>query len=153
MNGPGYTSFVEVLCSPISDVLKAANVTHVDLFSLDVEGTEMQVLETFPFEFVSVDVWVIEHINPLKGNFEDPNLVDFMHGKGYYFFDMLCHTIPDYIFIRKQSKIFQDLLHVPKTQEFRRNICSHKKTFLKSPKKPIAEILEIMRDKVHYPKV
>jgi FkbM family methyltransferase len=33
---------------------------HVDLFSLDVEGAEMNVLKSFPFDDVRVDFWFVE---------------------------------------------------------------------------------------------
>jgi hypothetical protein len=36
------------------------DITHVDLFSLDVEGAEYQALLTFPFDRISVSVWLIE---------------------------------------------------------------------------------------------
>ena len=48
--------FTNVLCFPLFGVLKAINVTKVDYFSLDVEGNEMDVLRTIPFDDVDITV-------------------------------------------------------------------------------------------------
>ena len=49
-------SFVDVTCVPLFGVLKALNVTKVDYFSLDVEGAEMDVLRTIPFDDLDITV-------------------------------------------------------------------------------------------------
>ena len=38
-----------VKCFPIPPLLVALDVTHVDFFSLDVEGLELKIMQTFPF--------------------------------------------------------------------------------------------------------
>ncbi len=43
-------SYVEVQCMPLFSLLAALNVTTVDYFSLDVEGSELKVLKTIPFD-------------------------------------------------------------------------------------------------------
>ena len=48
--------FTNVICFPLYGVLKALNVTKVDYFSLDVEGNEMDVLRTIPFDDVEITV-------------------------------------------------------------------------------------------------
>ncbi|XP_013415425.1 uncharacterized protein LOC106177249 [Lingula anatina] len=48
-------------CFPIHSILAALGVTHVDYFSLDVEGAEVEILKTFPWEDITVDVWSIEY--------------------------------------------------------------------------------------------
>ena len=48
--------FTNVMCFPLFGVLKAINVTKVDYFSLDVEGNEMDVLRTIPFDEVDITV-------------------------------------------------------------------------------------------------
>lgn len=50
---PGYT---DVQCFPIYSYLLALNITHVDYFSLDVEGDELDVLMTLPFDKVNIEV-------------------------------------------------------------------------------------------------
>jgi len=44
---------IEVPCFPLETMLLAINRTHVDYFSLDVEGFELDVLKTIPFDRVS----------------------------------------------------------------------------------------------------
>ena len=47
--GPGYP----VPCYPVETLLYALNVTKVDFFSLDVEGQELAILKTIPFDKVT----------------------------------------------------------------------------------------------------
>lgn len=47
---------VSVQCFPLYTYLLALNLTHVDYFSLDVEGVELDVLKTIPFHSVSIQV-------------------------------------------------------------------------------------------------
>ena len=59
------SGYAEVQCLPLYSILLAANVTTVDYFSLDVEGHELEVLRTIPWD--KVDIKVIyndkEHLN------------------------------------------------------------------------------------------
>ncbi|XP_047737733.1 uncharacterized protein LOC108681260 isoform X2 [Hyalella azteca] len=55
------TQYDTAQCVPARSLFLALNVSHVDFFSLDIEMTEEAVLKVFPFEDVTVDVWVIEH--------------------------------------------------------------------------------------------
>jgi Methyltransferase FkbM domain len=43
-------------CIPITTLLLALNVTHVDYFSLDIEGSEMDVLSTIDFDRFEITV-------------------------------------------------------------------------------------------------
>ena len=49
-------------CFPLYSILRAAGLTHIDLFSLDVEGSEFPILEGFPWyqKDVTFDVMQIE---------------------------------------------------------------------------------------------
>ncbi|XP_013412942.1 uncharacterized protein LOC106175463 [Lingula anatina] len=51
-----------IQCFPIQSLLAAIDRTHVDYFSLDVEGAEIEILKSFPWEHVTVDVWTIEYL-------------------------------------------------------------------------------------------
>lgn len=48
--------FANVQCLPLFSLLAAINVTTVDYFSLDVEGSELGVLRTIPFDKVLIRV-------------------------------------------------------------------------------------------------
>lgn len=63
-----------VPCYPIGTMLRALNRTVVDYFSLDVEGAELSVLNSFPWDEVIVKVWTIEYANPTSPT--DPSLFD-----------------------------------------------------------------------------
>ena len=60
LRGKRVTGYVQVPCFPIGSVLRSIGVSHVDYFSLDVEGPEMDILQSFPFDDVTVDVLTIE---------------------------------------------------------------------------------------------
>jgi hypothetical protein len=47
---------VDVQCFPLYSYLLALNRTTVDYFSLDVEGSELDVLRTVPFEKLDIRV-------------------------------------------------------------------------------------------------
>ena len=46
-----------VTCYPLFSLLLAMNVSRVDYFSLDVEGWELEVLKTIPFDKIDIKVW------------------------------------------------------------------------------------------------
>jgi len=46
--------FVE--CFPLFSLLTALNVTEVDYLSLDVQGPELKILKTIPYEKVNIKV-------------------------------------------------------------------------------------------------
>ena len=47
-------------CRRLDWVLEQFGVTHVDFFSLDVEGGELQVLQTLDWSRITMDVIVVE---------------------------------------------------------------------------------------------
>lgn len=46
----------EVHCMPLYSILLAMNRTSIDFFSLDIEGNELDVLRTLPFDKVDIKV-------------------------------------------------------------------------------------------------
>ena len=53
---------VEVFCIPIGLILTALDMYHIHFFSLDVEGAELAVLKTIPFDKVKIDLFFIEYL-------------------------------------------------------------------------------------------
>ena len=53
-----------VTCYPLTDLLKAIGVNHVDFFSLDTQGGELKILQTIDFRAVRIDILMIEVENP-----------------------------------------------------------------------------------------
>ncbi|CAL4085648.1 unnamed protein product, partial [Meganyctiphanes norvegica] len=56
----GNSWFRRVQCIPLPSILSALKVSHLDLFSLDVEGAEMDILATLDFNKIEVDVLFLE---------------------------------------------------------------------------------------------
>ncbi|MEL6476980.1 MAG: FkbM family methyltransferase [Pseudomonadota bacterium] len=68
---------IEVEVRPLSAILTEHGLTEIDYISLDVEGAEMDVLSTFPFEEIKVAAWTVEN------NTHTRDIPDFMETKGY----------------------------------------------------------------------
>lgn len=47
---------VDVQCFPLASYIAALHTRTVDYFSLDVEGSEMEILQTIPFNLVDIKV-------------------------------------------------------------------------------------------------
>ncbi len=56
MEGPEKPGSIKAQCLPLFSLLLALNVTSLDYFSLDVEGNELDVLRTIPFDSVHIKV-------------------------------------------------------------------------------------------------
>ncbi|CAG7728541.1 unnamed protein product [Allacma fusca] len=65
---------------PLYTLLLALNRTTVDFFSLDVEGNELQILKTIPFDKITFKILTIEHLFVEEGK---RALWTFMKSKGY----------------------------------------------------------------------
>lgn len=68
-------------CNTLKNITSYYNIKHIDLFSLDVEGSELEVLETFDFN-VSVSYWLIEWIN--IDNNKKAKIENILNNNGYF---------------------------------------------------------------------
>lgn len=73
---------ITVPCIPLYTMLKALKVKTVDFFNLDVEGLELAVLKTIPFDKIKFKVLAIEYVH-IPGMQKALN--DFLIPKGYRF--------------------------------------------------------------------
>ncbi|CAG9818558.1 unnamed protein product [Phaedon cochleariae] len=73
-----------VKCFPFYSLALAMNVTDIDYFSLETGGTELQVLETIPFERISIEVIGV-HLN--ANDTEKGTIKKFLATKKYKFMD------------------------------------------------------------------
>jgi hypothetical protein len=48
------SQFFEIHCMPLTSILLALNMTDIDVFSLDIEGHEMEVLRTLDFDLIKI---------------------------------------------------------------------------------------------------
>ncbi|XP_071440088.1 uncharacterized protein [Hetaerina americana] len=95
---PGY---VDVQCLPLYSLLLALNVSTVHYFSLDVEGSELDVLKTIPFEKVDIQTLSVEFIHGPLGK---EALRDWMESKGYRVVAQVTHPnwlANDFIFVKE----------------------------------------------------
>ncbi|XP_076042039.1 protein Star-like [Oratosquilla oratoria] len=92
-----------VQCFPILTYLAALNVTHLDMFSMDVQGAEKGILLDFPWSKITVDVFVIEYIHiPPDPTWTADIFMDYMTNKGYRLYERLSM---DYIFVHKRFTV------------------------------------------------
>ncbi|CAG0916867.1 unnamed protein product [Notodromas monacha] len=77
-------NFLEVTaivdCYPLPAVLAAANISSIDLFALDLEGVELQVLKTIDWKAVTIKVIILDLIHTEEGPAE---VQRFLHRKGF----------------------------------------------------------------------
>ncbi|CAH0555091.1 unnamed protein product [Brassicogethes aeneus] len=71
-----------VKCFPIYSLVLAMNVSHIDYLSLESGGTELQVLETIPFQKVHINV-ISVHL--LVSDVEKETIKQFLAMKNYAF--------------------------------------------------------------------
>lgn len=64
------TGHITVPCNPLADILHALAIEHIDFFSLDVEGAEVQVLKSISWSKLSIGVMVMEELQG-RGHKED----------------------------------------------------------------------------------
>jgi hypothetical protein len=50
-----------VQCFTLHSILRALSVSHIDYFSLDVEGPELEILKTIPFDKIKIDIFTVEY--------------------------------------------------------------------------------------------
>ena len=56
------------LCIPVYSILEAINMLHINFFSLDFEGAELEIMKTIPFDKVKIDLFLIEYAIPGGGS-------------------------------------------------------------------------------------
>ena len=77
-------SVKKINCMPMSLLLQRFQVCHINLFVLDVQGAELQVLRSIDFNAVTVDVWIIEVDKRFES--EDEKAIKLLLvGNGYVF--------------------------------------------------------------------
>ena len=52
---------IDVPCFPLHHVMEAIGVSHIHYLSLDVEGAELDILKTIPWDKLRIDTMTIEY--------------------------------------------------------------------------------------------
>lgn len=93
---------IQVQCFPLYSILQALGNPTIDLFSLDIEGAELPVLKTIPWEKVKIRALMVEvnHVGQIfEGTVSD--LDSFLDENGFKFYKTV--TL-DNIYIAKDFK-------------------------------------------------
>ena len=91
---------IQTQCFPLYSILKAIGNPTVHYFSLDVEGSELPILKTIPFDKVDIKVLDIEIKNAgqiFPGSYRE--ITKFMYSQGYEFFTQVSDV--DAIYVKK----------------------------------------------------
>ena len=73
-------SSVSMQCFPFYSIIKALNRTRIDFFSLDIEGDELAILQTIPWDKVDIRMLAVEYVHNRMKNQE---LQMYMASVGY----------------------------------------------------------------------
>ncbi|XP_043248770.1 uncharacterized protein LOC122395349 [Colletes gigas] len=95
---------IYVQCFPFVHYMAALNVTTVHYFSLDIEGYELEVLKTIPFDTINIETLSVEFSHVEDGKKE---LISFMESKGYFV----------YSFVVRADKLAHDIIFAKQANE------------------------------------
>ena len=101
------------VCFPLYLFLLALNITTVDFLSLDIQGAEIEVINTIPFNKVYIRSMVIENIQYVR---VDRKFIKNIEKKGFKFLKASGSGSVDYFFVnindnnlmKKRIKYFRD---------------------------------------------
>ena len=95
---------LDAYCFPLYSLMLALNQTRIDYFSLDVEGMELQILKSIPFDKLDIAVITAEY----KHGKNKKEYLEFMKRKGYKMVKELNFVIKelylggsDFVFVRE----------------------------------------------------
>ena len=77
---PQQNALRTVPCFPLETMMLALNTTRIDYWSLDVEGYELDILKTVPFDRLDIEILSVEYGHGADGK---KPYVEFMAEKGY----------------------------------------------------------------------
>merc|ERR1739848_511323 len=75
---------IEINCIPLTTILRALNRTQVDYVSLDVEGNELDILRTIPFDEFDIKIISAEFSHGHEAGSSQDEMKSFMQDKGYF---------------------------------------------------------------------
>ena len=87
--------------------------THIDYFSLDVEGVELDVLKTIPFEKINISVMSVEYGHAQDGKNVTANLMNDrgfnLHKDIHFANPSFSLYVEDFIFVNKKLASHQNV--------------------------------------------
>ena len=95
-------------CFPLTSLMLALQRTHIDYFSLDVEGFEFDILQTIPWTKLDISTFSVEYAHPRVGK---NGTIAYMKDRGYKVAADIKFTDPksvlyvnDLIFVKRDLK-------------------------------------------------
>lgn len=88
---------IQVSCYKLNDVLNQYQVEYVDYCSVDVEGGEMQILQSIDFSAITIKAFTVEN------NFNSSEFRKFMRSKKY---KLIKEMKGDEIYLLREKKNF-----------------------------------------------
>ncbi|KAK7076643.1 hypothetical protein SK128_015312 [Halocaridina rubra] len=89
-----------VQCFPLSTYLLSLNISVVDFLSLDIQGSEKDVIKNIIWDAIKIRVMFVE----ITDKDTDEEFIKYVESKGYVFVNRpVVHKIEDYLFIRKEE--------------------------------------------------
>lgn len=79
----------------LADILDMYHICHINYLTLDVEGGELEILQSIPFNRITIDVIDVEN------NYNDARVKRFLESKGFKYVTRL---ICDEIYVRKNLR-------------------------------------------------
>ena len=90
---------IKMQCFPLTSIVYALGNPKIDYLSLDIEGAELEVLKTIPFDKLNIQLMSLEIIRKklnhnVPGDHVDPydEIVNFLDTKGYKIYKSIPHT-------------------------------------------------------------
>ena len=118
---PGRDTVV-MQCLPLYSMLMAMGNPTVHYFSLDIEGAELAVLKSIPWDKVDIRVLTVEtHLagKVFPGTRQD--IIDFMDSVGYWLLEIRSREeIKDDVFVKRGTELLGDMEKVEDDQETKR---------------------------------
>ncbi len=94
---------INTQCFSLYSLLLALNITTVDYLSLDIEGAELDILKTIPFNKVNIRVLTVEYNHVAAGK---KDVQSFMEAQGYKTVTSVTHPwnlANDLVFVSKNG--------------------------------------------------
>ncbi|MGM7719633.1 FkbM family methyltransferase [Metabacillus sp. Hm71] len=91
----GNSKLIKVKTFTLQSILENHNITHIDLLSIDTEGSELAVLQSIDFKKVKIECILVEN------NYQDEDVEDYLTKEGFRLVEKL--DIDD-IYIHTKSK-------------------------------------------------
>ncbi|XP_066955577.1 protein Star-like isoform X2 [Macrobrachium rosenbergii] len=115
-------SYFLAQCFPLASYLHALNVTTVDLMILDIQGHEWEVIQTLPFDRVTVRVMVVEYYNESPGGMINesefsPQFASYMKKLGYHLVEYEVEN--NYIMVLERDSVLMEKIRSRSLQSTR----------------------------------